>query len=107
MIMLLIDAVLLIAILKLVNDDEIGFLPAVGLALVSSIASSAIIYMLASQIGILPGIFVGLILNMVGLMVAIFALFDMTFGRAAIAGFGYFVADLIIRIMLVSMMTAA
>lgn len=86
MLMILIDAFILIALLKVINDDEIELLTAGIVALVTSIGTSALAYALASAMGVW-GIVVAGVVAAAGLGIAVSSLFGVEIKRSMLIGF--------------------
>jgi hypothetical protein len=85
-----IDAVVLIVLLKVVNDDDIGFGAAILLALVASIGTTVLAIALGAVMGIL-GIVVAAVIAAAAVGAAVSALFGVEIKRSFLIG-GIFMA---------------
>lgn len=85
MILVALDAVVLLFLLKIINDDDIGFGIAFVIALVASIGTSLLAYGLVSAMGI-SGLLVAAAIGASLLGVAIAALFGVELKRASLIG---------------------
>lgn len=85
MIGIAIDAVVLIALLKIIVDEEVGFLMACVISLVAAIGTSVLAAVLASAIGI-AGIVVAALIAAALLGVAVSAMFGAEIKRALAIG---------------------
>ncbi len=93
MVLVLIDAVVLIFLLKIINDDDIGFGTAFVVALVASIGTSLLAFGLTSAMGVL-GIFVAAAIGALILGFAIAMLFGVELKRSALIGVIFIVVHL-------------
>jgi len=80
-----IDAVVLIALLKIINEDDIGFGTAFVVALVASIGTTVLAIGLAAAMG-LGGIVVAAVIAALLLAIAVSALFGVEIKRSFLIG---------------------
>lgn len=93
MLMFCLDAVILIGLIKLMCDEEISFLGALGLSIATSIVAFILVLLCAigfvliipdPQIALILGVIFGSVLSAVGLGAALSAMFGESFNRACL-----------------------
>lgn len=91
MLLVLVDAVILMALLNSFGNEDFGIWTAVGVSLVTSIAASLLAFGLASLIG-MAGVIVAVLIVAAGLTIAVSALFGFELKRAALIAVIFMVA---------------
>jgi hypothetical protein len=103
MLMILIDAAILIGLLAAFQEEELSFGFAAIMALVTSLVTFALAYVLFSAMG-LPGVYLALVIAAVLLGIALSALYGMEIKRAVMVACIFMVAHAVISYGLSSMM---
>lgn len=103
MLVLLLEAVLLISLLKMMVDEEISLLGAAGIALLTSIATTLLAMALITQIGI-AGLFIAVAVSCGALGAALSAMFGIEIKRAFLIAGIFLAGDLAIRLCLAILM---
>ncbi|MEM7455591.1 MAG: hypothetical protein AAF456_14655 [Planctomycetota bacterium] len=85
MLMILIDAVVLMVLLKMVSDDDIEFVTALVIGFVTAIATTALAMALGSFLGI-AGLILAGVIAAVGLGIAVSSFFGVEIKRAMLIG---------------------
>jgi hypothetical protein len=83
--MILLDALILIVLLKVVNQDDIGFWPAAGVAAVAAIGTGVLVFVLTLFLGIF-GLILAAIVAAVLLGIAVSAVFGVEIKRSFLVG---------------------
>ncbi len=103
MIGVVINAVILIALLKALSDAEVSFLGAVLVSLGTSLAGFVLSLVLSPSIGV-AGAFVALGVVATGLAVVLSAAYGIDLRRAGLIALLYFVAQVILAVVLTALL---
>ena len=104
MLMILIDAVTLIVLLQVVQEESVSFLTAAIIGFVASIVTFILVLALAAALGII-GLFLGALISAAGIGVVVSAMFGVEIKRAMIIGVVFMIVHIGASLMLNAMMS--